>query len=197
MQNDDARFAMIKERHKKTFFEAVEIGRADKPAISLCTYIAGTKNFFTSSSCSGRIVLLEVNAKETKKEAAFHAKWHRKVKLQEIWKALLTNSKNELWFKMEPFILHIGTNNEENAQKLLRLTKDCGIKRGGIQVLQNGKIIFELTGTQHISCPAKKGKKVLLEKKYAKILVEKANKKFAKNHALLKKFEKECRKRLD
>ncbi len=197
MEKEQTRFQMIKQNHKKTFFEALEKQKVDPQAISFCKFMESTDNYFTSSSCSGRIVLLEVNKQETKKEAAFHAKWHRTVKFQEIWKELNKKSKDELWFKMEPFILHVGTNNEENARKFLEVVKDCGIKRGGIQVLKEGKIIFEINGTQHISCPVKKGKKILIDKNYAKILVAKANKKLEKNYEILKKFEQACKKKLN
>lgn len=191
-----ARFTMVKERHRQTFFEAVEKNRADPQIIPLCTFIAKTKNFFTSSTCSGRIVLLNVNEQETKKEAAFHAKWHREVKFQELWEALNKKSNDELWFKMEPFIIHIGTDDTQNAQTLLQIMKKCGMKRGGIQVLKYGKIILELTGTQHLSCPVKKENNVLITQEYAREILERANKKLAKNYKLLEKFEQECKKSL-
>ena len=190
------RFSMVKNRHRQTFFEAVEKKRADPQIISLCTFIAGTKNFFTSSTCSGRIVLLNVNEQETKKEAAFHAKWHRQVEFPELWEALNKKSTEELWFKMEPFIIHIGTGTYKNAEKLLEVMKKCGIKRGGIQVLKEGKIILELSGTQHLSCPAKKEDKILITQEYASEILFRANKKLAKNYQLLEKFEEECRKNL-
>ncbi|MDO8634050.1 MAG: hypothetical protein Q7K34_02030 [archaeon] len=190
------RFSMVKKRHCQTFFEAVEKKRADPQIISLCTFIAGAENFFTSSTCSGRIVLLKVNEQETKKEAAFHAKWHREVEFPELWAALNKKSAEELWFKMEPFIIHIGTGTVKNAEKLLEIMKKCGIKRGGIQVLKEGKIILELTGTQRISCPAKKEDRILFTEEYAREILARANKKLAKNYQSLEKFEQECRKSL-
>lgn len=187
---------MTKQRHKKTFFDALKEKKADPQVISICRFFAKTRHFFTSSTCSGRIVLLNVNEKESKKEAAFHSKWHRKITTKELARELEKPSENELWFKMEPFIMHIGTDSIENSKKLLRATRECGIKRGGIQVLKEGKIIFEITGTQYISCPAKKNDEILLDKKYLGLLVKKANQKISKNYELLKKFEKECKRTL-
>lgn len=187
---------MTKERHKKTFFDALDKQKVDKQVVPLCKFLSFTKNYFSSSTCSGRIVLLNVDEVESKKKAAFHAKWHRKTGFAELWKALNKKTQNEIWFKMEPFILHIGTNTIENAQKLLEICRTVGIKRGGIQVLKDGKISFEITGTQHISCPVKKENKIIVDKKYLKFLLAKANKKLAKNYAQLKVFEKECKKKL-
>jgi len=193
----ETRFEMIKERHKKTFFDAVEKGKADKQIIPLCEYISKTKNFFTSSSCAGRILLLDVDSKGNKKEAAFHSKWHRKIKLNELTEGINRKQKEEeLWFKVDPFILHLGTNNLENAKKILETAKQAGIRRAGIMVAVEGKFIVELIGTQSIAVPVKIKEKVLVEKEFLEKVLEKANSKLEKNYSQLKEFEKTVRKKL-
>jgi tRNA wybutosine-synthesizing protein 3 len=186
------RFEMIKLRHKKTFEEALRKGKIDKPLLELCEFVSKTKNYFTSSHCSGRIMLLNSDLNEEKKTAAFYRKWHRKVEFKE-----LINSLNEcnypLWFKMEPFILHIGCGTIENAKKLIELKNNSGIKRGGIMVLSEGKIILELTGTQYISIPLKE-KKMLLNENALKIILKTANKKMDKNIKQIKKLTLNAKK---
>ncbi|PIN99045.1 MAG: hypothetical protein COT90_01375 [Candidatus Diapherotrites archaeon CG10_big_fil_rev_8_21_14_0_10_31_34] len=197
MNKAETRFKMIKERHKKTFFKAVEEKKADKQMISLCSYIAETKNYFTSSSCSGRIVLLDLAKDGNKKEAAFHSKWHRKVKLKElITEIKRKQNEEELWFKLDSFILHLGTNSLENAKKILKITRKTGIRRAGIMVAEEGKFIIELIGTQTMSFPVKIKGKILLEEEYLKKTLEKANQKLEKNYNQLKEFEKNVRKEL-
>ncbi|PJA20185.1 MAG: hypothetical protein COX63_00980 [Candidatus Diapherotrites archaeon CG_4_10_14_0_2_um_filter_31_5] len=197
MNKAETRFKMIKERHKKTFFKAVEEKKADKQMISLCSYIAETKNYFTSSSCSGRIVLLDLAKEGNKKEAAFHSKWHRKVKLKElITEIKRKQNEEELWFKLDSFILHLGTNSLENAKKILKITRKTGIRRAGIMVAEEGKFIIELIGTQTMSFPVKIKGKILLEEEYLKKTLEKANQKLEKNYNQLKEFEKNVRKEL-
>jgi len=197
MNKAETRFKMIKERHKKTFFKAVEEKKADKQMISLCCYIAETKNYFTSSSCSGRIVLLDLAKEGNKKEAAFHSKWHRKVKLKElITEIKRKQNEEELWFKLDSFILHLGTNSLENAKKILKITRKTGIRRAGIMVAEEGKFIIELIGTQTMSFPVKIKGKILLEEEYLKKTLEKANQKLEKNYNQLKEFEKNVRKEL-
>ncbi len=197
MNKAETRFKMIKERHKKTFFKAVKEKKADKQMIPLCRYISSTKNFFTSSSCAGRILLLDVGKEGNKREAAFHSKWHRKVKLKELTEGInKKHQEEELWFKLDPFILHLGTNTLENAEKILKTTRKTGIRRAGIMTVEEGKFIVELIGTQVISFPIKIKEKVLLNEEYLKKALEKANKKLEKNYLQLKKFEKICRKEL-
>ena len=193
----ESRFEMLK-RHNGTEFEkAVREGKADRQIMRLCGFLNGLKDFFSSSSCAGRIMLLKADAAESKREAAFHAKWHRQVKLVEIWKELEKNSGNqELWFKQEPFILHVGANNLENANKILRCCRLAGIKRAGIMVAEREKFILEIIGTQGMSLPVKKASRVLVEKKFLKFALEKANAKLKRNYSHLEKFEKIIRKEL-
>ncbi|MBN2127449.1 MAG: hypothetical protein JW703_03585 [Candidatus Diapherotrites archaeon] len=188
------RFEMIKERHRKTFEEALSKGKIDEPLLELCEFISKTKNYFTSSHCSGRIMLLNSDLNEEKKEAAFYRKWHRKVEFKELMNAL-TECSHPLWFKMEPFILHIGCGTMENAKKLIELKDKSGIKRGGIMVLSEGKIILELTGTQYISVPLK-DKKMLLDEQALKIVLETANKKMDKNFEQIKRLTINAKKML-
>ncbi len=194
---EEARFEMVKERHKKSFFDAVKKRKADKQMISLCRYISKTKNFFTSSSCAGRIVLLDTEKSGGKKEAAFHDKWHRKISLKELIKGINKKQKEEeLWFKLDPFILHLGTNSLENAKKILEATKKAGIRRAGIMVAKEGKFIVELIGSQAMAFPVKIKNKVLVEEEYLKRIVKKANQKLEKNYFQLKEFEKIVKKTL-
>jgi tRNA wybutosine-synthesizing protein 3 len=194
---EETRFEMVKERHKKTFLEAVKKGKADKKIVPLCRHISKTKNYFTSSSCAGRIVLLDVGKEGNKKEAAFHSKWHRKVKLKEVMEEIKRKQKEEeLWFKLDPFILHLGTNKLKNAKKILMQARKAGIKRAGIMTAEEGKFIVELIGTQSISLPVKIKEKILIREEYLKQIIEKANQKLEKNYLQLKKFEENVKREL-
>ncbi|MDD5148020.1 MAG: hypothetical protein PHH08_00980 [Candidatus ainarchaeum sp.] len=194
MGSDEIRFGMTKKRHSETFARAVKEGKADTAFIPLCGFIAKTKNFFTSSCCAGRILLLELQKDEKKLGSNFHRKWHRTVKTEEVWKAMQEPIKGELWFKMEPLILHLGTNTLENANVILETMKKAGVKRGGIIVAKPGKFLFEIEGTQRISVPVQSKGKILIEKKFLDFLVKKANGKMKKNSLAIKRLEKELKK---
>jgi len=194
MNREETRFEMTKKRHAGTFAKAVREGKADEAFIPLCGFIAKTKSFFTSSCCAGRILLLELQKDEKKLGSNFHRKWHREVKPKEVWNAMQEPVKGELWFKMEPLILHLGTDTLENANIALGAMKKAGIKRGGIIVAKPGKFLFEIEGTQRISVPVKSKGKILIEKKFLDFLVKKANAKMKKNSLAIKRLEKELKK---
>lgn len=191
-----SRFEMVKARHAESFEKAVKDGKADHRMIGLCRFVAATKKFFTSSCCAGRILLLQLPKGESKREASFHRRWHREVKFRELKRALLEKTKGELWFKMEPFILHIGTNDIENAGRLLKIMNKAGIKRGGIIVVKPGKFLVELQGTQEISLPLKRNSEILVEDEYLRFLLRKANSKLRQTYERLERFEKMCRAEL-
>lgn len=195
MDKEESRFSMTKKHHKDTFEEALKQGKMDKDFVSLCKYIASTKNYFTSSCCSGRIVLMELDKKEAKKESAFYRKWHRKVKEKEVLEAVKDFSGEVLWLKQEPLILHLGAKNLAGAKLILLTCAKAGIKRAGIMVIKEGKYIVEILGTQNIYAPVKESG-IVASEDYLKYLVKKSNEKFRKNQVLLKGFEKEVRRSL-
>ena len=190
--SEKSRFVMTKKHHKETYEEAKAIGRMDNDFIPLCDYIVKTKNYFTSSSCAGRIALIGLSEEETKQESAFYRKWHRTVKESEVLEAVHEFKGAVLWFKQEPLILHLGTDNLENSKQVLTLCEKVGIKRAGIKVAKDGKFIVEILGTQNVNAPIKEGK-IVASDEYVKYLVKKGNEKFKKNQDLIEKLYNEAK----
>ncbi|MBU0636122.1 hypothetical protein KKE06_03790 [Candidatus Micrarchaeota archaeon] len=190
------RFQMVKKRHEKTFEKAVQEKKADAQIIPLCRFLNQQPFFFTASSCSGRIVVLRLDAQETKREAAFFYKKHEKTNAKIVWNKINEKTTDILWFKQEPFILHLGTNSLENANRVLVCARKAGIKRAGIIVAKTGKFLIELIGTHGMAIPVKKNNIILVEKDFFVFLVKQANKKLEINFERLKKFEKIVKKEL-
>ncbi len=185
----EARFRMVKERHTKSLENAITEKKIDPLMIPISNYIATTKEFFTTSTCSGRITLMDLDETEKKREGAFFRKWHRTVTFDEVWEGICdeTNTGN-VWFKQDGLVVLIGTNTLENAKHVLNVVHNLGIKRVGINHFEPGKIHIELFGTQHMSVPVKRGKEILAGKEYVKELVKLANKKWKLNDKTLKKL---------
>lgn len=192
------RFQALKHWHKHTLEKAVEEKKADAPIVPLCSFLASTKNFFTSSSCSGRIVLIKATPHQTKKEASIQKQWHSVVGFEELWKAVQhPTDREELWMKQEPFILHIGARDIENAKKILSIMKKAGVKRGGIMLAEKEKFLLEITGTHALALPIKRNNVLLVSREYLELVLQKANTKMLANQKRLEKFEETCRKELE
>ncbi|HIH09317.1 MAG TPA: hypothetical protein HA254_01465 [Candidatus Diapherotrites archaeon] len=192
---EKSRFSMVKERHRETFETALSQGKVDEQMQPLCIFITGAKKYFTSSCCSGRIMLLEKRG-ESRKENLFHRKWHREVDEKEIIEGMEENVEGDLWFKLDPFILHIGCETARDANAALDAMRKAGVKRGGILVAQEGKWLIEMQGTQSMSFPIRLGGKQLADREYVRSILGKANSMLEKNYTMLARLEGEMRKAL-
>ena len=143
--------------------------------------------FVTTSSCSGRFVLLEFNIETSKKEAKFYKRWHRTVTAEEVELALseYPETKNlPLWFKVEPFIFHVAAKDLNTAKKFLETVRKIGIKRGGIQTVSANKIMIEIQGTGYMAIPT-----WAINGEWTKV-IDIGNEILERNFKMLKKMEK-------
>ena len=164
------------------------IGGIDEKIKPLCDSINSLNDYFTTSSCSGRIVLRKDPETGKKNESEWIFVIHEKASLEEVKKSLTNLPKEDVWLVMEAPILHICCNTIEDAQKMLDIFKNEGFKRSGITGMKP-KIMLEIIGTERLDCIiAKKGVK-LIDNDYLKILIEEANSKLEKSWKKLEKIE--------
>ncbi len=160
-------------------------GKVDLEILELLNIINEDKNYVTSSSCYGRLSLLEID--QSKKDAHFYKKWHRLVEFEEVDKSINEyNSDKKLWFNCESFILHVFTKDLDSANEFLKLCRKAGLKRGGIWIIKEFPFI-EVFGTSSFSFPLF-DKKLLISKEYLEYSVEEANTTLAKNYKQVKKL---------
>ncbi len=166
--------------------EAKRQGLVDKEVIEYLDLINSLPFFATSSSCFGRIILIDVPTGE-KKDSKFLRKWHRTVSLDEVWESIQAVEGKKIWMKVDPLILHVSARDIESASRLLDVKTRAGIKRGGIFSIRPGRVQIEIEGTHKMEVPVKFGKNVLIDEEYARVLVEEANARMKGN---IKKWER-------
>ncbi len=192
----ESRFRMTKERHKESLAKAVKDKKMDSKALPICKFLHSQSNYFTSSSCSGRIVLMLFPKKEIKGEGIFFKKWHDKPNYNDFKKGIAEKPDGILWLKVEPFIFHIETNSLDNANVLLASLREAGLRRYGIQVVKPGKFMIELMGSNYLSLPIMQKNQLLFDEHYLKFIFKKAAEKFELNQKALKRFESQLKKDL-
>jgi len=172
-------------------------GSIDKDAVKIVESINSKKDHYTTSSCAGRIVLIE-NTTKKKIDARWIFKKHDKVKLNEMLKALndyqqknKDKSRNEVWLKQEPIILHVACRNLEAAKKMLEAARKI-FKRAGIISLNDKKIVIEIIGSERIETIIA-DKKFVADEKYIKHLIKYANKNFEENKKKSDRFLEEIK----
>jgi len=164
------------------------VGTWDKRIIPLCNKINKNKDYYTTSSCSGRIILIKSSIK--KQPNLFIFRMHDRITFKQLKHELKKAEKSKTAvFKQEPAILHVACRNLESAQLLVDKAKFCGWKRSGIMATRK-RIICELMSTEHIELPIVDKGKIVVSDNYLKILVREADKKLERTWVKISSLEK-------
>jgi len=165
------------------------IGSWDKHIQKLCGKINALENYYTLSSCSGRIVLLK--NLEKKQPDMFVLRSHEKIKFEDVKKALENYSgKESLIFKQEPPILHVACATLGDAEKMLRLAQLAGFKHSGIISIAEKRMVVEIIGSEQLALPVYAGGKILVSDELLKILVKESNLRLLKGWEKVNKLYK-------
>ena len=173
-----------KKEKLKRLENAIKDKETDEGIHNLLFKINSNESLVTLSSCYGRIVLLEFDIHESKKTAEFYKNWHRKIGADELENAIANyTGRLPMWFKTEPFILHVAAENLDSATDFLKKIRGLGIKRGGIQTIDDEKAVMEIRGHGTIVIPLDSAR--LDYEKMTSI----SNEMFEKNERIVKKLE--------
>jgi tRNA wybutosine-synthesizing protein 3 len=155
------------------------IGKWDRRIKPLCEKINSLDDFYTTSSCSGRVILMI--QQEKKENDLFLKVWHDRISFSELKKALagIVKIKKIVKFKLEPPIIHIACRDLKNATEMLEKAKNIGFKRSGILTC-NKNIILELNTSERMEFPIIKNGKILVDEEFLKLIVSMSNEKMEK-----------------
>ena len=160
-------------------------GSVDSKIKALVGRINSKKEYYTTSSCSGRIIILAEG--KTRKDVKWIFVSHSNAKLSEIKKAIRKIPKKTIWLKFEPMILHACCDSLDSAQRIVNLAKQSGFKHSGI--MSSGKrILAEIRGTDFISAPIAFNGKISVDDNCLKKILAEASKKMKINEIKIKKF---------
>lgn len=160
----------------------------DNQIIPILNLLNKHDDFYTTSSCSGRIYLLT----EPKSKKKHEVKWlfvsHIKVNEKKINQILSEEiPKDTVWLRQEGMILHIACRTIESANEILDIARTIGFRRSGI-IADNKKIIVEICSTEKMDVPISDNKKLLVDRNYIRFIIKKANKKLESNNEKMNKF---------
>lgn len=151
-------------------------GSVDEKIKSLVDAINSKDNYYTTSSCSGRIIIYKETEKKKDVEWIFVS--HDEISLEDIKEHM----KKGLLFKFEPMILHVACADIKSAQRLVDKAIDAGFKKSGI-IKTDKRILVDIRGTDFISVPIGN-----FDDEYLRLLVKESNRKMEKNEDKIKKF---------
>lgn len=161
-------------------------GSIDDRILDLIQIINSKDNYYTTSSCSGRIVVIRFGKRKNDCEWLFMS--HDKAK-----DIKLRNLDGEVFFRMEGAILHVCCKTLDDAKAFLDASRNAGFKVGGIISLKP-KIMAELRSVDFIDTIIAKNGKMVIEESYLKVLLSEANQKLERNWKRIGKLTKELEK---
>lgn len=166
------------------------IGGIDQAIKNLIDLINRNKNYYTTSSCAGRIVLMKETGK--KQENVFIFVTHKKASTKEIETALKMNKQvNDLiYLKEESCIMHVACKDLISAQALVSLARNSGWKKSGIISMKKDKTIIECISTEVLATPISNKGKMLIPQEYLGLLVKECNTKLSRTREKIKNLEK-------
>ncbi len=164
---------------------AERAGDLDVDLKPLLDAINSKAEYYTTSSCSGRIALMQDLG--GKGEDRFIAKWHGTVGAEEVLEALRPAEGN-VWFRYEPPILHVMARTSEAASAFLQGARESGFKRSGIQSLKAGRILVEVVSTERIDAPVMAGGRIIADEGYVRQLAAESSVKYRAGQAKLERL---------
>ncbi|MFP3298227.1 MAG: hypothetical protein RXO22_04015 [Thermocladium sp.] len=148
------------QQKKKSFMERLareaEMGRVDFDLIDVLNGINSLPNYYTTSSCSGRIMIAKAERLGFAKSNnlfSFVAKWHRPITVNEVSSILMGLSN--AWLMVRSAIFHVVARSMEDAELLLRLARMAGFKHSGISTVRDWGYLVELLGEDRLDVPLK------------------------------------------
>ncbi len=172
------KFSQQRAKALKQLAEARREGKTDDDISDLVDLINANEDLYTTSSCAGRIAVLQTPREHDKLKSKWLGKWHREITLQDLQEALKKHDRYVAYLQSECPILHIVARTLESAEKILFAAQQSGFKRSGIQAVNPERVLVEVCSTEMLEVPLAEGGKRLVDDIYLDYLVNIANIKF-------------------
>lgn len=157
----------------------------DKPIRNLVKLINKNQDLCTTSSCSGRVVVIE--NPQDKQNSKWLYKTHDVIQALKIWDAM-QEAQGIAWLLFEDIILHVICRDMQCASEWLKRIRDAGFKHSGIISIGRNPVI-EIIGNLRLELPVADNNGPLIDKIYLKFLVNVCRKKMLLKKDKIKKLE--------
>ncbi|WP_457619545.1 tRNA(Phe) 7-((3-amino-3-carboxypropyl)-4-demethylwyosine(37)-N(4))-methyltransferase [Methanopyrus sp.] len=161
-----------KRRRLKELERAIGRGEVDEAVIPVLKALNSFEEYCTTSSCSGRVVVLHEPKIGDKVGSEFVAKWHEPPEPEEVREAVLKAPEEGItWVKAQPPLFHVMCRDLKAAVRLRNIASEAGFKASSIRSIKSSKVIVEILGGERMDVPAKvDGKLTLREEAWDSIV---------------------------
>jgi len=204
--------AALFDRQKADCFSKIDLSRKgsiDEPIVQLIGFINQHKDYFSLSSCSGRIVVFaeggvaanedqELGLQITKSGCDWIDVAHSPVNAEDICNKI--NSKLQsgqtgcIVIKFEPLILHVQARDINTAKRVHLAAVEAGFRNSGITLGRAGKVVAAVRSTHGLEVPISgESEGLLVSEEYIHFILNKANQKLEENFKRIVKLEEKVR----
>ncbi|XP_070701293.1 tRNA wybutosine-synthesizing protein 3 homolog [Pempheris klunzingeri] len=165
-------------------------GSVDGDIEHVVSLLNSCEQFFTTSSCSGRIILIDGapgSSEVHKQNCVWLFVSHQKCESDDLVSGL-ARSRGDAVLKFEPFVLHVQCRQLEDAQGMHSVAVNSGFRNSGLTVSKTGKIIMAVRSTHGLEVPLSQEGKLLVEQEYIHFLTQIANQKMEENLRRIHRF---------
>ncbi len=174
-------------------FTAMREGKVDGDIIGLLLLINSIRGIYTTSSCSGRIGIIEEPALGAKPLSRWLIKVHRPIKFGEARGALKNAKEGLIFLKSQPPIFHVVAEDMENAKRLHELGLASGFKYTTFKVVSTRHLV-EINATEYLTAPLGRDGRVLVSDEYLRFAVNVGNSMLRRSKGRLPRLQGNFRK---
>uniref|UniRef100_A0A3Q0QTD5 tRNA wybutosine-synthesizing protein 3 homolog n=1 Tax=Amphilophus citrinellus TaxID=61819 RepID=A0A3Q0QTD5_AMPCI len=172
-------------------------GSVDEGIEHVVSLLNSCEEYFTTSSCSGRIILIDGVSQSSdvqKQNCVWLFVSHQKCTSDDLMSAL-AGCCGDAVLKFEPFVLHLQCRRLEDAQLMHFVSINSGFRNSGVTVGKTGKIIMAVRSTHGLEVPLSHDGKLLVQQEYIAFLTQVANQKMEENRRRIHRSEEEKEER--
>ncbi|XP_020039651.1 tRNA wybutosine-synthesizing protein 3 homolog isoform X2 [Castor canadensis] len=165
-------------------------GSVDEDVVGLVQLLNAREQFFTTSSCAGRVLLLDgvIDGFQVQKQNCCWLLVTHKPCVKEDVMVALKKANGDAVLKFEPFVLHVQCRQLEDAQILHSVAVDSGFRNSGITVGKRGKTMLAVRSTHGLEVPLSHKGKLMVTEEYIDFLLKIANQKMEENKKRIERF---------
>ncbi len=152
-----------REEAYKRIWEDLEIGYLDEDLLDILLEFFKRPESYTTSSCSGRIVLVDSCMPWERRNATIIFKKHSSISLEEIRGLLNQPVLYRLWLIATGPIIHVVALTAREALRILRIAREAGFKHSGVLSVSRKGYLVELRTGIRLAILLKTGSKVVVD----------------------------------
>ncbi|PIN91174.1 hypothetical protein COU57_01635 [Candidatus Pacearchaeota archaeon CG10_big_fil_rev_8_21_14_0_10_32_14] len=164
-------------------------GSWDKPILKLCEKLNKKKNYYTTSTCSGRLTIIR-NVSRDKRGVVLKS-YHDTINFFELKIDLdgFIKKEKDIVLKFEPSIIHVACKDVESMKSLFEIVKNAGWKNVSA-ISFDSRYVLEARCSERLELPIVYEGKLIIDDNFLEICVSESNKKLKSCWDKINKFEK-------